>query len=176
MVSSSTCLISIEPPAWSPSVHRLWRQVHGARREAFRSTMQLTVQPYHITRPLQNKVRRFYYVCKFYVASRAFAQQPFLTYEHETHIVALISPLRALHCRCHIHYSWRNRHPTSHFCTVLCRMSVMEPVSREMRKVGHGPLQSNYATDMNKYTLEGNNNTINTRINMMRSNHTSIYA
>jgi hypothetical protein len=40
----------------------------------------------HITSyaPLQNKVRHFYYVCKFYVASRAFAQEPFLTYEHET--------------------------------------------------------------------------------------------
>jgi hypothetical protein len=40
--------------------------------------------------------------------------------------------------------------------------------------VGHGPLQSNYAIDINKYTFEGNNKTINTRINMMRSNCTSI--
>jgi hypothetical protein len=37
-----------------------------------------------------------------------------------------------------------------------------------------GPLQSNYATYINKYTLEGNNKTINARINTMRSNRTSI--
>jgi hypothetical protein len=43
-------------------------------------------------------------------------------------------------------------------------MSVMEPVSRETRKVGHGPLQSNYATDINEYTLKGNNKMINTHI------------
>jgi hypothetical protein len=42
------------------------------------------------------------------------------TWNHnaDSHIVPLISLLRALHCRCHIHYSWRNRHSTSHFCTV----------------------------------------------------------
>jgi hypothetical protein len=50
----------------------------------------------------------------------------------------------------------------------------VEPVSRETRKVGHMPLQSNYATDINIYTLEGNNKTINVHLNMMRSNHTSI--
>jgi hypothetical protein len=33
-------------------IHPLvWRQVHGARREASDSTTQLTVRPYHITRP-----------------------------------------------------------------------------------------------------------------------------
>jgi hypothetical protein len=53
-------------------------------------------------------------------------------------------------------------------------MSDMELVSRETRKVGHRPLQSNYATDINKYTLEGNNKTINTHINMILSNRTSI--
>jgi hypothetical protein len=36
------------------------------------------------------------------------------------------------------------------------------------------PLQSNYAIDINKYTLEGNNKMIKARINMMRSNRTSI--
>jgi hypothetical protein len=50
----------------------------------------------------------------------------------------------------------------------------MEPVSRGMRNVGHGPLQSNYATDISKYTLERNNKMINARINMMCSNRTSI--
>jgi hypothetical protein len=46
----------------------------------------------HITShtPLQNKVRRFHYVCMFYVASRAFVQEPFLTYEHETTMLIII--------------------------------------------------------------------------------------
>jgi hypothetical protein len=46
----------------------------------------------HITShaPLQNKFRRFYYVCKFYVASRASAQEPFLTYEHEATMLIII--------------------------------------------------------------------------------------
>jgi hypothetical protein len=43
-------------------------------------------------------------------------------------------------------------------------MSVVEPVSRETHKVGHGPLKSNYATDINEYTLEGNNKMINAHI------------
>jgi hypothetical protein len=43
-------------------------------------------------------------------------------------------------------------------------MSVVEPVSRETRNDGHGPLQSNYATDINEYTKEGNNRMINTHI------------
>jgi hypothetical protein len=53
-------------------------------------------------------------------------------------------------------------------------MSSVEPVPRKTHKFGHGPLQSNYATDINKYTLEGNNKTINARIFMMHSNRTSI--
>ena len=33
--------------------------------------------------PLQNKVRHLYFIsCMFYVAARAFAQEPFLTYEN----------------------------------------------------------------------------------------------
>jgi hypothetical protein len=46
----------------------------------------------HITShaPLQNKVRHFHYVCKFYVASRAFMQEPFLTYKHETTMLIVI--------------------------------------------------------------------------------------
>jgi hypothetical protein len=39
-------------------------------------------------------------------------------------------------------------------------MSSVEPVSRKTRNVGYGPLRSNYATDIKKYTLEGNNKTI----------------
>jgi hypothetical protein len=37
-----------------------------------------------------------------------------------------------------------------------------------------GPLQSNYATDFNKYTLKGNNKMINARINTMHSKRTTI--
>jgi hypothetical protein len=42
--------------------------------------------------------------------------------------------------------------------------------------VNRGPhtFQSNYAIDINKYTLEGNNKTINAHIFTMRSNRTSI--
>jgi hypothetical protein len=53
-------------------------------------------------------------------------------------------------------------------------MLVVEPVLRDTRKVGHGMLQSNYAIDINKYMLEGNNKMINAHINMMRSNRISI--
>jgi hypothetical protein len=43
-------------------------------------------------------------------------------------------------------------------------MSVVEPVSCETRKVGHMPLQSNYATNINENMLEGNNKMINSHI------------
>jgi hypothetical protein len=43
-------------------------------------------------------------------------------------------------------------------------MSVVEPVSRETRNVGHMPLQSNYATEINEYMKEGNNRVINAHI------------
>jgi hypothetical protein len=43
-------------------------------------------------------------------------------------------------------------------------MSVVEPFSREMRNVSHGPLQSNYATDIDKYIKEGNNKVIKAHI------------
>jgi hypothetical protein len=43
-------------------------------------------------------------------------------------------------------------------------MSVVEPVSRETRNVIHGPLQSNYAIDINEHMKEGNNRMINAHI------------
>jgi hypothetical protein len=70
-------MISILAPVW----HH--------RREASGSVTQLTVFD-HITShaPLQNKVRRSTFIfCMFYVASRAFAQEPLLTYEYETTIL-----------------------------------------------------------------------------------------
>jgi hypothetical protein len=74
------------------------------------------------------------------------------------------SPLRALHCRRHIHYSWRNRHSTSHLHGTS-HTSIVEPFLRtSTRKVGHGLLQSNYATNINEYTWEGNNKRINADI------------
>jgi hypothetical protein len=96
------------------------RHHHEASGNVTQLTM-LTIS--HHMPPLQNKVRRFYFIfCMFYVVSRAFAQEPFLTYEHETttliYRLLLWVPLRDLRCRRHIHYSWRNRHPTSHFYTV----------------------------------------------------------
>jgi hypothetical protein len=130
------------------------------RREASGSTMQLTVD--HITAyaPLQNKVRCFYFMFVSFTwllgishkncfLSTNMKPQYWLTY------CCFESPLRALHCRCHIHYRWRNRHPTSHLHSTS-RTSVVEPVSRRStRKVGHGPLQSKYATDISKYTFGG---------------------
>jgi hypothetical protein len=44
------------------------------------------------------------------------------------------------------------------------RMSVVEPVLYETCKVGIRPLQSNYATDINEYTREGNSERINVHI------------
>jgi hypothetical protein len=74
------------------------------------------------------------------------------------------SPLRALCCRCHIHYSWRNRHPTSHFYMVqpVCQSWNQSRV-KHVRSV-FGPLQSYYATDINECTWEGNNEKINAHI------------
>jgi hypothetical protein len=64
----------------------VWCQVHGAI--VVRPLVVPRNLPFnHITShaPLENKVRRFLlYLCMFYVAFRAFAQEPFLTYEHET--------------------------------------------------------------------------------------------
>jgi hypothetical protein len=38
----------------------------------------------------RKKVRNFHYVCKFYVASRAFTQESFLIYEHKTTTLIVI--------------------------------------------------------------------------------------
>jgi hypothetical protein len=148
MVSSSTCLISIEPPAWYPFVHRLWCQVHGA------SVVKHPAVPHNLPfdhiishAPLQNKVRRFYFMFAIFTWLLGLSHknrflptnmkpQRWLTY------CCFESPLRALCCRHHIHYSWRNWHPTSHLHGIS-RTSVVEPIlRRSMRKVGHGPLLS----------------------------------
>jgi hypothetical protein len=60
------------------------------------------------------------------------------------------------------------------FTNGASRTSSVEPVSHETRNVGFRTLQSNYATYINKYTLEGDNKMINARINTMHSNRTSI--
>jgi hypothetical protein len=178
MVSSSTCLISIEPTTWSPSVHRY--DVKSTTPVVKPLDIQRYLPFNHITShtPFQDKVRRFYSVCIFYVASRAFVQELFLNYEHETTTLIIYycfdSPLRALHCRCHIHYSWRNMHLTSHFCTVQAVRQAWNQSRVKRVKSVFGPLESNYATDINKYTLKGNNNTINARMHTMHSNRTSI--
>jgi hypothetical protein len=66
---------------------RIRRQVHGAIVvKPTVSVTQLTMLTIsHHTPPLQNPVRRFYFsFASFYVVSRAFAQEPILTDEHET--------------------------------------------------------------------------------------------
>jgi hypothetical protein len=75
MVSSSTCMISIRPP--------VWRQVHSApvvKPPAVPRNLPFD----HITSHAQKKVRRFYFMFGSFTWLRAFAQEPFLTYEHET--------------------------------------------------------------------------------------------
>jgi hypothetical protein len=74
------------------------------------------------------------------------------------------SLLRPLRCRRHIHCSWKNRHPTSHFYTVQAvGQSWNQSRVKRVRSV-FGPLQSNYATDINECTWEGNNERINAHI------------
>jgi hypothetical protein len=74
------------------------------------------------------------------------------------------SPLRALCCKCHIHYSWTNWHPTSHFYTVQAVCQSWNQSHVKCVKSVFGLLQSNYATDINKCTWEGNNERINAHI------------
>jgi hypothetical protein len=74
------------------------------------------------------------------------------------------SSLRALCCRCHIHYSWRNWHPTSYFYTVQAVCKSWNQSCVKCVKLVFGPLQSNYATDINKCTWEDNNERINVHI------------
>jgi hypothetical protein len=74
------------------------------------------------------------------------------------------SLLRALRCRRHIDYSWRNRNLTSHFYTLQAVCQSWNQ-SREKRvKSVFGPLQSKYTTYINECTWEGNNERINTHI------------
>jgi hypothetical protein len=84
--------------AWSPSsLHHDLHPSIGPGARSMAPIMKRTEVPRHLPfnhitshALLQNKVRRFYYVCKFYVASRAFAQQLFLTYEHENTTLIII--------------------------------------------------------------------------------------
>jgi hypothetical protein len=76
------------------------------------------------------------------------------------------SPLRFLYCRRHIHYNWRNRHPTSHFYTVqgICQSWNQSRV--KCVKSVFGPLQSNCDRDISKCTWEGNDERINAHIKL----------
>jgi hypothetical protein len=115
----------IEPSGMISILAPVWRQVYGAIVvKPPVSVTQLTVLTIsHHMPPLQNQVRRFY----FSFASFTW----FLGLLHKNQFLptnmkpqcwltdcCFESPLRALRYRCHIHYSWRNRHPTSHFYTV----------------------------------------------------------
>jgi hypothetical protein len=55
------------------------------RREAAVSIIELTVETisHHTPRCKTKLDALLLFFCKFYVASRAFAQEPFLTYEHK---------------------------------------------------------------------------------------------
>jgi hypothetical protein len=86
MVSSSARLISIERSGMISILPPVRRQVHGTIIvELQLVSHNLPYRPYHITCPTEKKVRQFYFIfCIFYVASRAFAQELFHTYEQET--------------------------------------------------------------------------------------------
>jgi hypothetical protein len=74
------------------------------------------------------------------------------------------SLLRALRCRRHIHYSWRNWHPTSHFYTVQAVYQSWNQSRVKRIKSVFGSLKSNYTTDINECSWEGNNERINAHI------------
>ena len=100
-------------PAWSPSCP--WFHAMSTTPPPGRSSerwlllyylvtesklLYLHIDQCHIiiTCPLQNKVRRLYFIyCKFYVVARAFALEPFLNYELSNHnmnpTVVSITPL-----------------------------------------------------------------------------------
>jgi hypothetical protein len=149
----------------------VWHQVHGTIvMKPLVSITQLTMLTIsHHTPPVQNQVRRFY----FSFASFTW----FLGLSHKNWFLPMNmkpqrwsthcffeSPLRVLCCRRHIHYNWRNRHPTSHYYAVQAVCQSWNQSHVQTRNVGHGPPQSNYATNINEYTLEGNNKMINAHI------------
>jgi hypothetical protein len=139
------CLISIEPSSMISILAPVWRQVHSAIIvKPPVSVTQLTMLTIsHHTPSLQNQVRRFYF---------SFAScTSFLGLSHKNRFLptninpqhwltdcCFESPIRALCCRRYIHYSWRNRHSTSHFYTVqaVCQSWNQSRVKRVMLVTG----------------------------------------
>jgi hypothetical protein len=143
--SSSRRLISIEPSGMISILAPVWRQVYGAIVvKPLVSVTQLTMLTIsHHTPPLQNQVRRFYFSFASFMWFLGLSHKNrFLPTnmkpQHWLTDCCFESLLRALRCRCHIHYSWRNRHPTSHFYTVqaVCQLWNQSPVKRVMSFMG----------------------------------------
>jgi hypothetical protein len=162
MVSSSTCLISIERSGMISILPPVRHQVHD----------NIIVKPQTISHHTPH--------CKTKLddSTLSFACLTcLLGLSHKNHFFPtnmkpqrwsidcfFTSPLRALCCRLHIHYSWRNRHPTSHFYTVQAVCESWNQSRMKRIKSVFGTLQSNYATDINECTWEGKNERINTYI------------
>jgi hypothetical protein len=158
MVSSSTRLISIEP---SDMIHPCTGVVPSPRRhhrEASGSVTQLTVLTIsHHTPRCKTKLDALLlsFACFTWLLGLSH-KNSFLPTNMKPQRWSMNcffnSPLRSLRCRRHIHYSWRIRHPTSHFYTVqpVCQSWNQSRVKRV--KSIFGLLQSNYATDINECT------------------------
>ena len=90
MVLHHRTLISIERSGVISINSPVRRQVHDASMMKLQVSRMKVTLPYHhdhITSqaPCKIKFRRLYFIsCIFYVASRAFAKEPFLTYELRT--------------------------------------------------------------------------------------------
>jgi hypothetical protein len=116
---------TLSPPVWSPSLRRCGAKSTAPLSWSLRLVSHnlpcLTIS--HHMPPLQNQVRRFYFSFVSFTW--------FLGLSHKNRFLPtnmkprcwsmdsfFDSLLRVLCCRCHIHYSWRNKHPTIHFYTV----------------------------------------------------------
>jgi hypothetical protein len=165
------CLITIEPFDMISILAPVWRQVHGAIVEKPPvSVTQLTVLTIsHHTPPLENQVRHSNFSFAIFTWFLGLSHKNrFLPTnmkpQHWLTHCCFESPLRALHCRCHIHCSWRNWHPTNHFYMVQAVCQLWNQSRVKHVKSIFGLLQSNYAIDINECTWEGNNERINAYI------------
>jgi hypothetical protein len=124
-VSSSTSLISIEPSGMISILAPVWRQVHGVIVvKPLAVSRNLQCWPYHITRPhfkIKLDALLLSFACFTWLIGLSHKNR-FLPTNMKPRLLLTYccfeSLLRALRCRCCIHYSSRNRHPTSHFYTV----------------------------------------------------------
>ena len=126
---------------WSPSSTPASHQVHGASTSVVKHFVIYLLLPYHIMCPLQNKVRRLYFIfCTFYVAARDFTKELFLTYEllATTTIkqLSLLHPSRGPPLKMSYHHCMRDRHPpAAYMVQAICQVWNQSHVSVLVRSV-----------------------------------------